>query len=353
VDLGVSLRDILPGAAGPQALPVRTMVDLAALADRGGYHSVWVPEGRGRESFSQLGAMATATQRVRLATGILPVFSRPPALTAMALATLDDLSAGRMIFGIGAGHPAISARGYGRRFEAPTVAVREFVEIVRRAMRGEHVRYAGRVFQVQEFALETAPARVVPVYVAALRERMLRLAGAIGDGVLLNWVTPARARRAAAIVRDAARAAGRNPAAVSVACFVRACVTDHPPPARRLLRRIIATYAALPSYREMWMRAGFADEMRAVEAGTERGREVVDAVSERMVDALGLIGSPEAVRRGLDEFRRAGVDLPIIYPFSPEPGDRPYRETLEALSPAGEDAASGSDAGARRRDDGR
>ncbi|MDR7452461.1 MAG: LLM class flavin-dependent oxidoreductase [Armatimonadota bacterium] len=330
----MALRDVLPGAAGPPALPVGAMVELAALADRNGYHSVWVPEGRGRESFSQLGAMAAVTQRVGLATGILPVFSRPPALAAMALATLDDLSRGRMILGVGTGHPAVSELGYGQRFHAPTEAVREFVDIVRRAMRGERVRYAGRVFQVQDFALETAPPRVVPVYVAALRSRMLRLGGEIGDGVLLNWVPVARARRAAAAVRDTARAAGRDPARISVACFVRACVTDRPAPARDLLRRIIATYAALPSYREMWSRVGFAEEMRAVAAAPEP-EAAPGAVSERMVDALGLIGPPETVRRGLEEFRRAGVDLPIVYPFSPEPGDRPYRETLVALSPAG------------------
>ncbi|HET7039108.1 MAG TPA: LLM class flavin-dependent oxidoreductase [Gemmatimonadales bacterium] len=334
MDLGVSLRDLLPPAGTRTALPVRTMVELAALADRLGYHSVWLPEGRGRESFAQLGAMAQATQRVRLGTGIMPVFSRPPALAAMGLATLDDLSGGRIIFGIGAGHPAISARGYGLRFRSPLAAVREFVEIVRLAMRGEAVRYDGAVFRIESFALESVPARVVPIFVAALRGRMLALAGTIGDGVLLNWTTPDQARKAAGTVRAAAEAAGRRPQDVTVACFIRACAARRPDTARAVLRRIIASYAGLPAYRRMWARAGFAGEMAAAEAAADRGFEALtQAVSDRMVSALGLIGTAEAIRGELDEDRRAGVDLPIVYPFASQPGDRSYRETIEAAAP--------------------
>ncbi|HXF83535.1 MAG TPA: LLM class flavin-dependent oxidoreductase, partial [bacterium] len=287
--LGVALRDLLPPDRTRAALPVRAMVALAALADRLGYDSLWLPEGRGREAFAQLGAMATMTRQARLATGIMPVFSRPPALAAMGLATLDDLSGGRLIFGLGAGHPAISERGYGLPFRHPVTAVREFVEIVRRAMRGETVRYEGRVFRVESFALESLPARPVPVFIAALRRRMLALAGEIGDGVLLNWSTPERARAASEVVRAAAQAAGRRPEEVTVACFIRVCVTARPEPAREALRRIIASYAGLPAYRAMWAEAGFAAEMAEAEAAAPAGAAALrDAVSDRMVDALGL-----------------------------------------------------------------
>lgn len=334
MDLGVALRDLLPPAGARAALPVRAMVELAALADRRGYHSVWLPEGRGRESFAQLGAMAAATRKVRLGTGIMPVFSRPPALAAMGLATLDDLAADRIIFGIGAGHPAISERGYGLPFRSPLAAVREFVEIVRQAMRGERVRYEGKVFRVQSFALESPPARVVPVFVAALRGRMLRLAGAIGDGVLLNWTTPDAVRAAAEIVRRAAQEAGRPKDDVTIACFIRACVAAQPEAARQVLRRILASYAGLPAYRKMWAQAGFAGEMAAAERVAGGGFDaLLGTVSDRMVDALGLIGTADEIRRGLDAYRRAGVDLPIIYPFAVAPGDRNYRETIEAVAP--------------------
>ncbi len=332
VQLGVSLRGLLPSAGAQAALPARTVVELAGLAERLGYHSVWVPEGQGREAFTLLGAIATATQRVRLGTGVLPVFSRPPALAAMGLATLDDLSGGRVFFGVGAGHPEVSERSYGEPFRHPVTAVREFVEIVRRAMRGETVTFHGRVFRVEGFALESVPRRVVPVYVAALRDRMLSLAGEVGDGVLLNWATPARVRAGVEVIRRAAERVGRREAP-HVACFVRACVTDRPEAAREVLRRLIASYARLRAYRALWRELGFAEEMARAEAAARTGPEaVVRAVSDRMVESLGLVGDPAHVYRGLLAFREAGVDLPIVYPFAVGPSDQAYRDTLEGLA---------------------
>lgn len=332
--LGVALRDLLPPAGPRAALPVRDLLALARLAQRGGYHSVWLPEGRGREAFAQLGALAARTGRIHLGTGILPVFSRPPALTAMALATLDDLSGGRIIFGIGAGHPAITARGYDRPSARPVRAIREYVEIVRQVMSGATVRYAGRVFRVEEFTLEATPARQVPIFIAALRNRMLRLAGALGDGALLNWMPPEQAGRCAAVVREAARAAGRPEGSVTVACFVRACVTDEADRARLVLRRLIASYAALDAYARMFAGSGFAAEVEAIRAAWPRGVDAAAcAVSDPMADGLGLVGTAAHCRAGLERFRAAGVDLPIIYPFPGGPVKESYARTVSALAP--------------------
>jgi len=332
--IGVALRDLLPPAGQRIALPVRSFADLAVRAERLGYHSVWLPEGRGREAFAQLGALAVTTDRIHLGTGIMPVFSRPPALAAMGLATLDDLSGGRMIFGIGAGHPGITERGYGQAFTRPVRAVREFVEIVRLAMSGEPVRYTGKVFNVQEFALESTPARQVPIFVAALRGSMLRLAGEIGDGVLLNWMTPEQAARSAAAVREAARAAGRPQESVSVACFVRVCVTEQVERARAILRRMIATYAGLDAYARMFEESGFVEEVLAIRTGWASGIDAAShAVSDRMVEGLGLIGTADHCRTALERFRESGVELPVIYPYPVEPGSGSYDRTIAALAP--------------------
>lgn len=332
--LGVALRDLLPPAGPPSALPVRSIVELAKQAERLGYHSVWLPEGRGREVMTQLGALAIATNRIHLGTGIMPVFSRPPALAAMALATLDDLSNGRIICGIGVGHPGITERGYGQPFTHPVRAVREFVEIVRLAMTGDTVRYAGKVFQVAEFTLESTPARVVPIFIAALRGRMMRLAGQIGDGVLLNWATRERAARSAITVREAATAAGRPQGSVTVACFVRVCVTDAVEPAREVLRRLIAMYAGMPAYASMFEESGFIREIQAIRAAWSSGIDAAArAVSDRMADALGVIGSAESCRAGIARFRESGVDIPVIYPYPVAPGPESYARTIVALAP--------------------
>lgn len=332
--IGVALRDLLPPAGPRTALSVRSLVDLAVRADHLGYHSVWLPEGRGREAFAQLGALSIATHRIHIGTGIMPVFSRPPALAAMGLATLDDLSGGRLIFGIGAGHPGITERGYGQPFTRPVRAVREFVEIVRLAMSGEAVHYAGKVFQVREFELESTPARQVPIFVAALRGSMLRLAGQIGDGVLLNWMTSGQAARSAAAVREAARTAGRPPGSVSVACFVRVCVTEEVERGREILRRMIAAYAGLDAYARMFEESGFAEEVQAIQAGWTSGIDAAGrAVSSRMVENLALIGTADDCRRGIERFRKSGIDLPVIYPYPVEPGPDSYERTIVSLAP--------------------
>jgi 5,10-methylenetetrahydromethanopterin reductase len=328
------LRDLLPPAGPRTALPVRSFLDLGALAEGGGYHSVWFPEGRGREAFAQLGALAAHTHRIHLGTGIVPVFSRPPALTAMALATLDDLTGGRVLFGIGAGHPAITARGYDRPFVRPVRAIHEYVEIVRLVMSGTPVHYEGEIFRVEEFTLESTPARMVPIFIAALRGRMLRLAGALGDGVLLNWMPPEHAGRCAAVVREAARAAGRPDGSVTVACFVRACVTDEVEEARLVLRRLIAAYAALDAYAQMFAGSGFGAEVEAIRAAWSGGVEpAARKVSDRMTEALGLIGTAAHCRAGLERFRAAGVDLPVVYPFPIGSGTTSFERTIAALAP--------------------
>jgi len=335
--LGLVLRDLLPPAGPRELLPARTLVEHAAVADRLGYDSLWVPEGSGREALAMLSAMAGVTLRLRLATGILPIFSRPPALVAMAAATLADLTGGRFVLGLGVGHPAIVEAGYGVRYREPLRAVRECVAIVRAALAGETVTYDGQVFRVQEFRLESRPRHSVPIYLAALGEQMLRTAGEIADGVILNWSTPARVRRAVGVVRLAARQAGRDPAAVTVVCFVRAVVTEQPEAAWLVLRRLVATYAAMPAYARMFEAAGFSREVQAMNAAWARGGVEAAAVaaSAEFIEALGVVGSARLCREGLDQYREAGADVVAAYPF-PVSADAAgsMRATIESLGSA-------------------
>jgi probable F420-dependent oxidoreductase len=330
--LGVVVRDLLP-PAGPRALmPVRALVDLARHAEDLGYDSVWVPEGRGRELFGVIGAMATVTSRVRLGTGILPLYSRPPALAAMAAATLGDLSDGRFVLGVGTGHPAIVERGYGVPFREPLRATREYVEIMRRVGAGGPVAFAGRVFRVEALQLEAPPRHAAPIYLAALGPRMLRVAGEIADGVILNWSTPARVQWAAGVVRAAARAAGRDPAQVTVVCYVRVAVAAQAA-AWPVVRKLLATYVALPAYARMLEDAGFADDVRAVQAAWTRGDvDAAAAASDRLVREMALVGTGPAVRDGLRQFHAAGADVVAVYPVpAGEDAEASIRRTIEAV----------------------
>ncbi len=329
------LRDLLP-PAGPRALlPVERLIELAAHADRLRNHSVWVPEGRGRELFTTLGAMGRATERVGLATGILTIYSRPPALTAMAAATLADLTGGRFILGLGVGHPDVIEGGYGAVYRRPLTAMREYVEIVRRATDGTKVAFHGRVFRVKEFQLESKSQHRVPIYLAALGERMLRLAGEIADGVVLNWMPPERVRWATRIVRDAAARAGRGAESVTVVCYVRAVVTENPEGAWTVMRRLLATYIEMPAYARMLQDAGFAAEISAIRgAWAASGVGAAAAtVPADLLDRLAVVGPAESCRAGLARYFDAGVNVVAAYPFPfGDDAASSLRATIEALA---------------------
>ncbi len=315
--LGLVLRDLLPPAGPRDLLPVRALVDYAALADRLGFDSVWIPEGQGRELMATIGAMGQATSRIRLATGILPFYSRPPALTAMAAATLADLTGGRFILGIGTGHPAIIEEGYGLRYREPLAAAREFMLIVRRVVTGERVGMHGRVFRVEAFQLESRPRHRVPIYLAALGPRMLRLAAQLADGVILNWISPARVRSAVEIVRQEALLAGRDPASVDVVCFVRAAITPAREAAWKVMRRLLATYAVMPAYARMFEEAGFTGDVAAMSAAWATGgvEAAAAAASDEFVRDLAVVGSAQECLEGLSRYCDAGADLVAAYPF--------------------------------------
>jgi probable F420-dependent oxidoreductase len=335
--LAIVLRDLLPPAGPRDLMSAPTLVEFASLADRLGYHSVWVPEGRGRELGSTLGAMARATSRIGLATGIMPLYSRPPALAAMAAATLSDLTGGRFLLGVGAGHPAIIAQGYGLPFEKPLRAAREFVEIVRAALSGRRVAMRGEVFRVDAFQLESRPRDPVPIYLAALGPSMLRLAGEIADGVILNWVAPEHVDWAVGCVREGSRRAGRDPAATRVVCFVRAAVTDAPAAAWAVLRRLAATYVMMPSYARMFEAAGRAADVAAIRDAWEAGGvdAAAAAASSDFVGRLAVVGSRSACLEGLRRYYDLGVDVVAAYPFPVGPDVAgSMQATIEGLAPA-------------------
>ncbi len=305
--LGLRLRE--------ERLPVRQLVELARLAEACGYESLWVPEGSGKDAFSQLTAYALATRTVQLATGIVTIFPRSPSILAMTAATLDHVSGGRAILGLGIGHKELLETGHGVTFKKPVGRMREYVTLVRAILQGAPLPPA-KLAPVTRFRLDFVPERpTVPIYVAALGPQMCRLAGEVADGVLLNWATPEYVSEAVAEVRAGAAHAGRDPAAVEVACYIRAAVGEEPAAVARSVALETARYVALDSYRQMFDRSGFVRETAAVLAALPQGIEAAAAqVSDRMLDAVALSGEPDGWHRRLVEYRARGVALPVIAP---------------------------------------
>ncbi len=312
--------------------------ELASLAEKSGYETVWVPEGGGRDALTQLTAIAMTTQHLKLGTGILPVFSRTPMLTAMSAAGLAAVSQGRFILGLGVGHRPAVENGHGVTFGRPLARLRETITIVRRLLRGESVTHQGRVFRVHDAGLgEAVPAEQVPIYIAALGPRMLELGGELADGVLLNWTSSEYLREAVEHVRQGAAKAGRDPSEIDIAGYVRVAVGDDPDSigaARASLQRQIARYAGMYYYRNFFDGTWFQAEMAAAQQALERGdaETAYRAITPEMQDQVAVVGKAEHCRKELEKRRSLGLQLPVVAPFAVGDSRTSYRQTIEALS---------------------
>jgi 5,10-methylenetetrahydromethanopterin reductase len=308
--LGVSLRDI-----GVTADVLRGWAD---AAEAGGYSGIWVPDIGGHDAVTTLAMFAGTTRRVLLGTGVMPVFSRPPLVIAQTAATLDDLSGGRFVLGLGAGARFSTERWFGARWSDPFARLEAAVAAIRAVTAGQ---------EVDGFRLGFPPTRPrLPVMLAALNPRMLAFAGRLGDGVLLNWLPLDAVPDAVAQVRKAATEAGRDPAAMVVACYVRACVGDLGQLADDLRPQVL-TYLQSPAYAAMLRRSGITDVDRVAAAGPD---ERTGLVSDRTIDALVATGTADQLAARLEAYRQAGVDLPVLYPLPA--GEHPAARVLATLS---------------------
>jgi coenzyme F420-dependent oxidoreductase len=297
----------------------RALLDYGRLAEEGGYESVWVPEAWGSDAVSLLGALAAATTRIQLATGIINIFSRSPGLIAQTFATLDELSGGRMIIGLGASGPQVIERWHGTRFERPMQRMREVVEIVRLALAGERVNYGGKIFSLFGFKLGMDPPRPrIPIYLATFRPKGLRLTGEIADGWLPTSLSMAHLPTMLRALDEGASAAGRDVKTIDVAPMILTAVTDNREEARTLARRHLAYYVGGMGtfYYELMQSYGFPEEAgRIRERWTKGDREgAARQVSDAMVDTLSIAGTASECRNAIGARRAAGVAMPVLMP---------------------------------------
>ena len=306
----------------------RETVEKVRLADQLGYDSVWMGETWGYDLVVQLTELALATERIKLGSGIFNVYSRSPGVIASTIATLDERTGGRMLLGLGSSGAYVVEHWHGVPFDRPLRRIREYVEIVDAILRREKLVYQGEVFRLERgFRLRFTPVREhVPVYIAAITPRSIRQTGEIADGVLpIYWPGheyPALRR----LLDEGAARAGRPAGGAAIAPYITcAVVADEAQRevARRRAREPIAFYIGRMGrfYAEMLERYGFAEEVAAVRRGWEAGpRAAAAAVSDALLDATAIVGTPEEVRARLDAWAALGVDQPLISmpPGSPD-----------------------------------
>src|SRR4051812_10286462 len=315
------------------------IVDCIVLAESLGYESAWVAEGHGGDQFAILAAAASRTSRIRLGTSITSVFVRTAPTIAMAAASVDDISGGRFILGIGSSHKVQVEAEHGVSYTKPLTRVRETVAVIRSLLRDGTVQFQGEAVKIGNFDLWFAPRRPPPpVYVSAVFPKMIALCGEIADGVMLTRSTLDTAVRVRELLAEGARRAGRDPGSIVVSSLLPTMVDESREAALVALRPGLAFYVGFfPRYNRMMAEHGFAAEASAIAEAWGRGDRAAAerAVSDALIDATSIAGTQEQCRERINAYRHSGVDLPIISPYArgPEAKAR-FEAVIRACAPA-------------------
>jgi F420-dependent oxidoreductase-like protein len=300
-------------------------VERVRLAESLGYEAVYLTQLAGRDALTVATAYALATERIAVGTGVVPIYTRTPATMAQTAATIDDLSDGRFRLGLGVSHRPVVEGWHGQTIDRPVAEMREYVAIVRAILRGEDPP-AGEKWTSAFHLMGLEPRPALPIYVAALSPGMLRLAGAVAEGVVLWLCNPAYIRDVVVPEVERGRAsAGREGQPFEVVAAVPAALTDDPAAAWETMRRDLIPYFSLPFYRAMIERSGFQDDVAAFDAA---GSDPT-AISERFLRALTAVGDEEAVRAGVRRYQEAGATAPCVGPIP----RTDFEATLRAAAP--------------------
>jgi F420-dependent oxidoreductase-like protein len=316
--------------------PWRETRDAAVLADDLGYSSLTVGESWGGDAFTTVAQFAAVTTRIGVGTSIVPVFARTPANIAMTALNLDRMSEGRFSLGLGTSGQAVVEDLHGEHFAKPMARMREYIDIIRKATRGERLNHDGEFFHTQRFTLQIRPFREgLPISIASLGPESLRLTGELADGWLPIFLAPSRMATAVAEIKASAEAAGRSMSDIKVSPQVSTYVTDDAAAARNRERPHIAFYIGGMGvfYHQYWRRIGFAEEADRIRAAYKaHDRDgAAHLVTDEMVDAVTIIGTPDDCRAQMQSYFNAGVDEIRLVLNEPEKGR--YLDTIKALAP--------------------
>lgn len=313
--LGITFGSL--SVLGPKAV-----TDIAINAQTLGYKSFWTVEANGTDAMSLLGAVSHAAPKLDLATGIIPIQLRTPALTAMTAATLQALNPDvDVLLGIGVSAPGILMQHGERATDKPIGMMREYVALLRECLSGEPVTFEGDYFRSKRFRLGVRLGERKPkIIMAALNPQMLKLAGEVADGVLLNYLPASHVGTSIEQVRKGGDA--------EIYAYVHAAVGDFERSARSA-RKDLFNYAMADGYARMFSQAGFADEIKELRARrAEKDREgALAAVSERMIQAIDFIGNEPEVTAFVKDYVDAGVEHPVLMPL-------PWGEDRRAVTDA-------------------
>lgn len=291
-------------------------------AEAAGYDDLWSGETNGPDGFTPLALAAAWTTRLRLGTGVVNPYTRGLPVLAQHAAALQDASDGRFCLGLGASSNVIVERWNGVPFERPLSRVREAVATLRPVLAGE--RGPGG------FRLERPPGRPVPIFVAALRDRMLALGGEVADGTFVNFLPLSAVEHVCRQIRVGEERGGREPGSSEVVCRFF-CIPEPPEASLGLARFMFAAYATVPVYERFFRALGWGEKLDPmVEAWRDGDRARAAAQApEELIREIFIFGDPDSQRARLGEFAAAGITTFVLTPIT---GPERLPDLIDALS---------------------
>jgi F420-dependent oxidoreductase-like protein len=322
---------------------------LVREAESAGYDSVWAAEAYGSDAATVLAWLAANTEKIRLGSAIFQMPGRSPAMTAMTAATLDNLSDGRMILGIGSSGPQVAEGWHGQRFAKQLARTREYVAILRKALARERLEFEGETYQLplpdgpgKALKLMIPPVQErMPIYIAAIGPKNTQLTGEIADGWMPTFFSPEHVGEFRELLEEgAARADGDKEIddSFDIAPNVSLCISDDLDAARDVMRPLLALYVGGMGsknknfYNALVRRYGFEDAAEEVQELYLSGKkdEAAAALPAELIDKTALVGPIDRVKERLELYREAGVGTLITTPIAPDMDGR--RKMLRALA---------------------
>jgi F420-dependent oxidoreductase-like protein len=319
-------------------------------AESAGYDSVWAAEAYGSDAATVLAWLTAQTTRIKIGSAIFQMPARSPAMTAMTAATLDQLSGGRMLLGIGTSGPQVAEGWHGQRFGKQLARTREYVEILRKALARDRLEYEGETYTLplpdgpgKALKLTIAPVQErIPIYIASIGPKNTQLTGEIADGWLPIFFSPEHVDESRALLEEGAARAGRTlDGDFDIAPGVNVAIDDDVDSARDRMRHFIALYVGGMGsrdrnfYNQLVCRYGFEDAAKEIQDLYLEGKkdEAAAAVPAELIDTITLVGPREKIRDRLAVYREAGVGTLIVVPVGFETGERRrmIREIAELL----------------------
>jgi len=333
-------------------LTAEQQLEIVKEAESAGFDSVWAAEAYGSDTATVLAWLASHTERVKIGSAIFQMPGRTPAMTAMTAATLDQLSNGRMLLGIGSSGPQVAEGWHGQPFAQQLQRTREYVEILRKALARERLEYKGELYELplpdgpgKALKLMIAPVQErMPIYIAAIGPKNTTLTGEIADGWLPTFFSPEHVAEFRTLLEEGAARAGSGKQideSFDIAPNVNLCIDDDIDKARDAVRPLLALYVGGMGsrkknfYNSLVQRYGFEDAAKEVQDLYLDGKkeEAAAALPAELIDRTSLVGPKERVQERLEVYREAGVGTLVATPtvFDPEARKRMIREIAEMV----------------------